>query len=134
MCPHPKQRILCAEDDADTCAMLTQLLSFVGYEVVTADSFAQALTMIESASCDLYLLDHWLPGGSGLELCRRIRAVDQQTPIVFFTGAGYEAERQAELAAGAQAYLVKPEDVSHLVATIKQLLAARAGTESPLSC
>jgi DNA-binding response OmpR family regulator len=66
--------------------MFSHLLSFVGSEVFTADSFTAALTIIEGTPCCLYLLDLWLPGGSGLELCRRIRAVDQQTPILFFTG------------------------------------------------
>jgi DNA-binding response OmpR family regulator len=97
----------------------------LGYNVIPASSFGDAWRSITSEQFDLYLLDHWLPGGSGLELCRQIRAFDQHTPIVFFTGAARESERQAALAAGAQAYLVKPGDVALLVATIERLLLHR---------
>jgi DNA-binding response OmpR family regulator len=110
------------EDETETCELLTNLFKPVGYDVITAPSFIAAWGKVINEKFDLYLLDHWLPGGSGLELCQRIRAVDLHTPVVFFTGAAYETERQAALAAGAQAYLVKPRDIAQLVATVERLL------------
>jgi len=121
MDPH-KKRILCVEDDDETCALITELLDLINCEVTTAQSAGEALKKIESEKFDLYLLDNWLPGGSGIDLCRRIRETDKVTPIVFYSGAAYETDKQEGLAAGAQAYLVKPADISLLVTTIRELL------------
>ena len=121
MSSHQKH-ILCVEDDDEICLLISNLLGLINCEVTTAQSVGEALNKIESEKFDLYLLDNWLPGGSGLELCRRIRETDRETPIVFYSGAGYETEKQEALEAGAQAYLVKPADVSLLVPTIRELL------------
>jgi DNA-binding response OmpR family regulator len=71
---------------------------------------------------DLYVLDAWLPGLDGFEFCREIRRVDSITPILFYSGAGYETDKQEGIAAGANAYLVKP-DVESLVETMSSLIA-----------
>lgn len=122
MQPHSK-RILCVDDEEDTCAMLTGLLGFVGYAIKTVATAAEALELIARERFDLYLLDNWLPGGSGVELCRKIRESDPSTPVVFYSGAGHEHERVEALEAGAQVYLVKPGDVSIIVETVKRLLS-----------
>jgi CheY-like chemotaxis protein len=119
--PHPK-RILCVDDDPDTCSMLCALLGLIGCQAFTAGTAAEALELIAAGRFDLYLLDNWLPGGGGVELCRRIRDSDPSIPIVFYSGAALESEREEALAAGAQAYLVKPGDVSLLVETVRRLL------------
>src|SRR4051794_21344368 len=121
MHPHKKQ-ILCVEDDDETCLLIKNLLGLISCEVTTVQSVKEALQKIESEKFDLYLLDNWLPGGSGIELCRKIRDGDAKTPIVFYSGAAYDTDKQEALAAGAQVYLVKPADISLLVATIRELL------------
>lgn len=121
MPPHPK-RVLCVDDDEDTCSMLCGLLGLVGWEVATASTAAEALKLIAGERFDLYLLDNWLPGGSGVELCREIRRSDPSTPVVFYSGAGLDSEREAALDAGAQAYLIKPCDAAALVETVRRLL------------
>jgi DNA-binding response OmpR family regulator len=117
-----KKRILCVDDDEDTCAMLCALLGLVKCEVSTAGTAAEALEMIDGGGFDLYLLDNWLPGGSGAELCGKIREADPSTPVVFYSGAALDSEREEALAAGAQAYLVKPNDLGLLVETVNNLL------------
>lgn len=117
-----KKRILCVDDDDDTLQMLCGLLGLVNCEVLTAVTAAEALEMIDGGGFDLYLLDTWLPGGSGAELCRKIRESDPSTPIVFYSGAAFDSERDEALAAGAQAYLVKPGDLGLLVETVNRLL------------
>jgi DNA-binding response OmpR family regulator len=102
--------------------MLSSLLGLINCETSSAATAAEALDKIASERFDLYLLDNWLPGGSGVELCRKIRETDTSTPIIFYSGAALESEREEALAAGAQAYLVKPVDVSLLVETVKNLL------------
>ena len=116
------RRVLCVEDDADTCMMLRDLLGLIDCEVTTAATAAEASELVARGRFDLYLLDNWLPGGSGVELCREIRRSDPSTPVVFYSGAGLDSERDEALAAGAQAYLVKPGDVSLLVETVRRLL------------
>src|ERR1043165_3213213 len=120
MHPH-KKRILCV-DDEETCLLITSLLSPINFEVTTVQSVNEALKKIESEKFDLYLLDNWLPGGSGVELCRRIRDEDAKTPIIFYSSAAYDSDKQEAMAAGAQVYLVKPTDISLLVSSIRELL------------
>ena len=81
----------------------------------------QALSSIQTESFDLYVLDVWLPEIDGFELCRRMRAIDRHTPILFFSGAGREADRKKGIDAGANEYVVKPE-IDSLIETITQLV------------
>jgi DNA-binding response OmpR family regulator len=117
-----KRLILCVEDDDDTCSMLSALLGRVGYEVRTASGVAEGLRSAEGGGFDLYILDNWFADGTGLDLCRRIREFDGATPILFFSGLAQESDRRSGLDAGAQGYLVKPNDLEKLVETVTQLI------------
>ena len=92
--------------------MMRVLLDEYGYEAVIAASVSDALERAKSGGLALCILDHWITEGNGIELCQQIRAFDSSTPIMFYSGAGYEADIQKGLAAGAQAYLLK--GMSHL--------------------
>lgn len=117
------KRILCVDDDEDTCSMLCSLLGLIECHAISTGTASAALDKIHAERFDLYLLDNWLPGDDdGTQLCKKIREFDTTTPIVFYSGAAYDTERQAALAAGAQAYLIKPHDISLLLKTVKQLL------------
>ena len=117
----PAKRILCVDDNEDTCELLTTLLGAADLEAVSVPGADEALRLMESERFDLYVLDGELPGVSGLTLCQQIRAVDAHTPIVIFSGHGLDSHREAGMLAGANAYLVKP-DVTELVPTVKRLL------------
>ena len=117
----PAKRILCVDDDEDTCTLLKAMLGMADLDVITAPGAEEALRLIESERFDLYVLDSEMPGFSGLTLCHRIRAADTHTPIVIFSGHGFESHRAAGMLAGANAYLVKP-DVSGLIPTVRRLL------------
>lgn len=116
-----RKRILCVDDDEDTREMMQILLGFYGYEPVIAGSVSDALESARFGGIDLCILDHWLTEGSGIELCQQIRALDSDTPIMFYSGAGYKTDIQNGLDAGAQAYLVKP-DFENLKPTIDRLI------------
>jgi DNA-binding response OmpR family regulator len=122
MLPENSKRVLCVEDDESTCSMLCGLLGLIGCEVVTAGNVPDALSKISGTSFDLYLLDNWLPGGSGVDLCAKIRESDSSTPIIFYSAAAYQSDIDEALEAGAQAYLVKPGDTGKLVETVRRLL------------
>ena len=102
--------------------MLIALLKLALIEAKAVGTGAQALSLIEKERFDLYLLDAWLPDLDGFELCRRMRAFDSQTPILFFSGAAREADRKRGIEAGADAYLIKP-DVDGLVGSITQFVS-----------
>lgn len=101
--------------------MMKVLLDHYGYEAVIAASVSDALESARAGGLALCILDHWLTEGDGIELCQQIRALDSQMPIMFYSGAAYEADIQKGLDAGAQAYLVKP-DFEHLKPTIDRLI------------
>ena len=116
------RRILCVDDHADTCFMLQTLFGQAGCEVTSAATVAEAMRLAESQSFDLFILDMRFPDGSGVEMCRRLRELQPHAPVVFYTGAAYDSDRQDALDAGAQDYLVKPTDIDKLVETVKGLL------------
>ena len=120
---HPaKRRILCVDDDEDTCFMLTHLLKQENYETKTARTISEALEMARSESFNLYILDEWFPREAGVGLCRKIREFDPHTPIIFYSGAAFDSDRAEALYAGAQAFVAKPY-VDELIATVHRLLS-----------
>lgn len=124
---HNRYRVLYVEDDEDACFMLSTLLGFSDIDVSVARSVREAYQLAQNERFDLYLLDNEFPNGSGLELCRQLREFNPQTPIVFYSGNAYETDKQKGLAAGANAYLVKPD--SDIVAeTIFRLIPQTTAT------
>ena len=121
----PKGRILCTEDDPDTRDLLILMLSAAGYDATCTKNAEDALLRVQTESFDLFLLDNWLPDTSGLELCKQIRLVDPDTPILFYSGAGYATDKERAVASGAQGYLVKPVMPDELVAEVSRLVEKR---------
>lgn len=119
-----KCRILCVDDHEDTSEMLKLLLVQEDYEVVTAVSIEEALGLVKSQEFDLYVLDKRLPDGSGLELCKKLTAVTPNVPCMFYTGDAYETHRHEALAAGADAFVAKP-DIDALIEGVRKLLMQR---------
>lgn len=120
--PPQKRRILCVDDDEDTCFMLAHLLGREGYEVKTSATVDEALKLAQHESFNLYILDEWFPQGAGTSLCRKIREFDPHTPIIIYSGAVFESEQQEALHAGANSFVSKPE-IDKLTATIRRLLS-----------
>jgi DNA-binding response OmpR family regulator len=114
-------RVLSVDDDPDACEMLSFLLKSHGIDVTCAQSAAEAWPRIKAECFDLYLLDGWLPRLDGFELCRQIREFDPNTPILFYSGAAYDADKQKGIAAGANAYVTKP-DIEGLIESIRNLI------------
>lgn len=115
-------RILCVDDNEDTCFMLRTLLGTTGYEVETAEGVSDALARARAESFDLFVIDNRYPDGTGAALCRALRESRPATGIIFYTGAAYASDRQEGLAAGADAYIVKPA-ITELLEAIQQALA-----------
>jgi len=118
-----KGRILCTEDDVDTRELIDIVLTRSGYEVVCSASSAQAIELAKTQNFDLYLVDNWMPGFSGTELTEKLRQFDLTTPVLFYSGAAYDTDREAARLSGAQGYLVKPADGDQLIGEVGRLIA-----------
>ena len=118
----PKCRVLCVDDHRDTSEMLQMLLSEENYQVHTAATMEEACAMAMSGQYDLYVLDKRLPDGTGVELCQKLAEVTPEVPCIFYTGDAYEIHRREALAAGAVAFVPKP-DVEGLINVVHQLLS-----------
>lgn len=115
-------RILCVEDDENTCQMMKVLLGMWNYEVVLAKTAADGFRLAQSERFDLCLLDTSLPDESGFELCKQICELDGHAPIVFISGNAYEADKKRGLQAGALVYLTKPVNFDFLEETMARLV------------
>jgi len=119
----PKGRILCTEDDKDTRELLVLTLTMAGYDVICTDSPEKALDLIQAEKFDLCLMDNWMPGISGENLCKKIRTFDSKTPILFYSGAAYQEDKDRAMNSGAQGYLVKPVIEGELLAEVGRIIA-----------
>ncbi|MBA3631350.1 MAG: response regulator [Acidobacteria bacterium] len=122
-------------DDKDCCQMVGLMLNIAepGYELVVVASADEAMNLMADGKFNLYVLECLLPGTSGIELCRRIRKADQNTPILFYTGMARPADRSVAMAAGATEYLVKPNDLDKIIGTITRLLNKSSSISKPES-
>lgn len=119
----PKKHILYIEDHEDTRELVSFVLKQRNYEVTTSATIENGVRLAGANKFDLYLLDSWLPDGSGLELCRKIREFDGNTPILFYSAATYEIDRELALLSGAQGYLTKPTKNTELCDLISSLIS-----------
>ncbi len=120
----PPSHILYIEDHEDTKELVTLVLAESNHRVTTTSSSKDALKLAREHHFDLYILESWLADGSGIELCQRLREFDRATPIMFFSGAAYETNKQAALGNGAQRYLVKPTHIQVLRDEVNTLIDA----------
>ena len=115
-------RVLYVEDHEDTRELITLVLNQKSYDVVTGTTCESGIALASEQEFDLYLLDSWLPDGSGLDLCLRIREFDQTTPILFYSAAAYPTDHETALKCGAQGYLIKPSQPSELCRIVTELI------------
>ncbi len=119
---HPSlKRVLCVEDDRDTCEVLRFVMT--EFEFTAVHSVEAAEKLIKEGEYDLYVLDNWLPDGSGVEICERIRLAGIRSPILFTSAVGQRHDIDLAMNAGADRYLVKPYEPEMLVQTVKELLS-----------
>jgi DNA-binding response OmpR family regulator len=113
------KRILLVEDEEDAREIAE--LSLEEYSLVCARDFGEGVRLARQRYFDLYIIDNWLPDGSGIELCRVIRRFDPHTPILFYSACAYPRDLQAAFSAGAQAYLIKPVSSDEITQVVARL-------------
>ncbi|MEE7457891.1 phosphate regulon transcriptional regulatory protein PhoB [Methylorubrum populi] len=117
-------RILIVEDEESLTTLLRYNLEAEGFVVDVAVRGDEADLRLHETTPDLVLLDWMVPGLSGIELCRRIRArrETERLPVIMLTARGEEADRVRGLSTGADDYVVKPFSVPELLARVRALL------------
>jgi len=115
-------RLLLVEDEPGLVMTLTDRLVAEGYDVEDAGDAATALRSATTGQFDAILLDVMLPGGNGFDICRTLRQRGVDTPILMLTARGQIVDRVVGLKLGADDYLVKPFDMSELLARVEALI------------
>jgi two-component system response regulator MprA len=121
-------RLLVVDDDPSVREALALVLDLNGFDVATAADGREAIRTLALDSPDAVILDVLMPGLDGLEVCRRMRAIGNRTPVLMLTARAEVSDRVAGLEAGADDYLAKPFAHEELVARLRALLR-RTGWE-----
>jgi two-component system response regulator MprA len=114
--------VLVVDDEPDIRELVRLNLEIDGHIVFTAGDGAEALELAVGEHPDLVVLDVMMPGLDGLEVCRRLRAGDEDVPILMLTARDTVPDRVAGLDAGADDYLIKPFAFDELLARVRALL------------
>ena len=119
--PDRKVRVLVVEDEPDIIALLRYNLLKAGFDVNSAEDGRAAIANILDSRPDIILLDWMLPGLSGFEVCRRLRAnsATAMIPIIMLTAKGEEKDKIAGLDVGADDYITKPFSPAELIARVQ---------------
>src|SRR5690242_17213235 len=118
-----RKHILAVESDGNSVEMLRLYLGYAMYRVTAVDTCGECLQLTRTEQVDLYLLGDGCEAEDTFELCRKIRASDSNTPIIFCSADASPADCQRGMSAGAQAYLAKPCELQELRQTIRCLTA-----------
>ncbi|MBF9035632.1 response regulator [Rhodobacterales bacterium HKCCE2091] len=122
-------RVLLVEDEANILEAIRFILSRDGWEVMAHGTGATALSEVARVRPDVVVLDVMLPGRSGFDILRDLRAADETRtlPVLMLTAKGQSRDRETAMALGADAFLTKPFSNAELVETVRGLLAEGAG-------
>ncbi|WP_341525821.1 response regulator transcription factor [Nostoc sp. UHCC 0302] len=124
--------ILLVEDEVKLARFVELELSSEGYNINVAHDGIAGLTLARELSPDLVILDWMLPGLSGLEICRRLRATGISIPVILLTAKDEVNDRVAGLDAGADDYVVKPFSIEELLARIRAHLRRTQETDQDI--
>src|ERR1700739_4305128 len=126
----PSERVLVVDDDVPVRRMLERSLLAEGFAVETAADGGAALAACERTAHDVIVLDVAMPGLSGIEVCRRLRAKGASSAILMLTARDAVPDRVTGLEAGADDYLVKPFAGAGLVARLRALTRRRSDLQT----
>lgn len=132
------QRILVVDDEEDLCEILRFNLEAAGYEVDTAHSAEEALSIIDKHSAaathhDLLLLDIMMDRMSGIELATQLRRNGNNTPVIFLTALGGHDDQIRGFDAGADDYIAKPFSFDTVLARVRAVLRRSASSTPPMN-
>lgn len=121
------KKILVVDDDPDLRQLLSDYLNRNGYDTLLAEDATDLEQRITRFAPDLVILDRMMPGGDGVNACRRLRALDEDIPIILLTAKDETVDRIIGLESGADDYVGKPFDPRELLARIEAVLRRKEG-------
>lgn len=121
------KKILVVDDDPDLRQLLSDYLNRNGYDSLLAEDATNLEHLITRFAPDLVILDRMMPGGDGVDACRRLRAIDEDIPIILLTAKDEPVDRIIGLESGADDYVGKPFDPRELLARIEAVLRRKEG-------
>lgn len=98
------------------------VLTDAGFDVTCTDRATEAIELAKTKQFDLYVIDNCLPGISEDDLCKNLRRFDVSTPILFYSGGGFDVDKKRARAGGAHGYLAKLVDQEDLIAEVVRLI------------
>ncbi|MCE5335989.1 MAG: response regulator [Desulfobacteraceae bacterium] len=116
---NPCKKILLVDDEEGYVSVLSKRLVKRNFEVRTALSGSEAIRIVRSQSFDLAVVDLKMDDMSGIEVLKAFKAMDPRMPVIILTGHGSETAAREGIAFGAFDYLIKPCDLSDLIAAIR---------------
>jgi two-component system response regulator MprA len=123
-------QVLVVDDERAVRSSLRRALTLEGYRVAEAEGGLEALDRLRGSAPDAVVLDVLMPGVDGLEVCRRLRAAGDRTPVLMLTARDAVSDRVEGLDAGADDYLVKPFALEEMLARLRALLRRSAANGS----
>ncbi len=125
--PRAKPLVLIVDDEPDMQTLLSDLLSFSGFEVLTAGDGVEGLKEAQRRMPDAILLDIMLPKLDGFQMCRLLKFNEKyrDIPIIMLTARSHPKDRELSEASGSDGYIVKPFESKQLIAEIKRVIEAK---------
>src|SRR6266849_2791924 len=120
---HTKARVLHVDDNQDTRLLMAAVLGDAQYGVMTAGTVAEAMQLAREIQFDLFILDVRLTDGTGVELCQKLRGLQPDVPVLYYSAYAEDEQQQQALAVCGDAYLRKPVGIADLEETVTELLA-----------
>jgi DNA-binding response OmpR family regulator len=131
-CKNMSAHILLVEDEVKLARFVELELELEGYRISVEHDGVAGLTKAREVNPDLVILDWMMPGLTGLEVCRRLRATGSKVPVILLTAKDEVSDRVAGLDAGADDYVVKPFSIEELLARIRAHLRRTQGDDPDL--
>jgi two-component system, OmpR family, phosphate regulon response regulator PhoB len=135
-----KARILHVDDNQDTRLLMAAVLGDAQYGVMTAGSVAEAMQLAKEIEFDLFILDIRLDDGTGIELCQKLRDIQPNVAVLYYSAYASDREQQKALSICGDAYLRKPVGIADLEEAVANLLAKKgigvaesSGEQTPAS-
>jgi len=125
------ERLLVVEDEPNLANVISDNLELEGFEVEIVGDGLRALERIREGGTSLVLLDVMLPGLDGFSICERLRAEENQVPILFLTAKSEKDDRVRGLQAGGDDFLTKPFDLRELILRVRAILRRTQWYEAP---
>lgn len=131
--PGTAGHVLYVEDHDDTRVLLSMMPEQAGFKVTSVEPGTACLELAQNSDqrFDLYLLDHTFPDASGISLCMLLRQFDPTTPILFYSSRAMPQEKEAALQAGAQDFLIKPNDLFHVARHVAKWIKSNQKPANP---